>query len=458
MTELRPIPIGMQAYEARSPALRLELLENLYLEANPDGAKGQVALLGTPGLTLHASVGDGPIRGIKKLGANLFVVSGDELFYVDVTGAVTFVGTIGGSNSVCRMEANRTQVAICTSGPAYAATVSGIVPLPETDLLGVAYQDGYGIFPQRGGEDWFISALDDFSSISALDVTQADVFPDNVVGVVSDHREVVIFGEESIETYVNTGNPLFPFERTGSGFVEHGCGAVGSIAKAENLIFWLGDEGRVYVMSGYQAQPISTPAVEFAIASDVNSELAEAFTYTQEGHTFYVLSLPSMTLVYDLVTKMWHKRRSYRMDRWRAQGFQKIWRGLYVGDFQGNGIYKMDLGAFLEGSDQLERTMITPPFYASGKRMLFDELRLDCEQGVVAIDVEPKALLDWTNDFGRTWSNIIRHDLGLIGEYRRETKWFNLGSDYNRSMRIRMNSPMPVRILGLHGRTRVLAR
>ena len=51
-----PIQFAAQSYQAKSGVVSEQRLRNLYLEANPSGSKGPVALYGTPGLRLWATV------------------------------------------------------------------------------------------------------------------------------------------------------------------------------------------------------------------------------------------------------------------------------------------------------------------------------------------------------------------------------------------------------------------
>jgi hypothetical protein len=64
---------------------------------------------------------------------------------------------------------------------------------------------------------------------------------------------------------------------------------------------------------GYQYNVISTPAVSWALNQYAVVSDAIGYTYTEEGHEFYVLILPTadVTWVYDLTTGKWHQRLSF---------------------------------------------------------------------------------------------------------------------------------------------------
>src|ERR1700677_2614606 len=71
---------------------------NLYPEKDEmnTGKDGEVmSLIGTPGLSLLATIGNGPIRGVWYLTTGvLYVVSGNTLYSVSSTWAATSIGTL----------------------------------------------------------------------------------------------------------------------------------------------------------------------------------------------------------------------------------------------------------------------------------------------------------------------------------------------------------------------------
>jgi hypothetical protein len=449
-----PIQFAKQAYQARSPNISNERLLNLYLEVNPENSKSLVTLYGTPALKQWSTIGNGPIRGMIQLNSRLMVVSGDKLYAVEYDGTSVEVGLIGGSGNVHITE-NGTHVGIATNGPAYAANKDEIIELTESYFNGATYQDGYGIFTQAGDQKFYITANDDMTSIDALDYSTADVLADDVVGCVSDHQELAIFKKHSIEFWYNTGDSSFPFSRSSSGFMEKGCIASGSIAKAERCLFWLGDDLSVYTAAGYQAREISTPAI-YKLINEVSSpEGAWAFTYKQEGHLFYVLNFSDLTLCYDLKTGLWHERKSEGLNRWRANCYSNAWGSNLVGDYSDGRIYTLDLDTYDDDGDIITRQAISPPLHGSGGRLAFHELYIDMEGGGAPLTgqgSDPKAMLDWSDDGGHTWSNEIQSQMGKRGEYRHRLFWTRLGMAEQRCFRLTITDPVKVAIASAYAR------
>ncbi|NJK31134.1 MAG: hypothetical protein HC927_01275 [Deltaproteobacteria bacterium] len=438
-----------------------ELAQNCYLENNPPNAKTRASLLGTPGLLLFGAYGAGPIRGLHMFDDHLYVVSGRTLYRVRSNSTYEELGTVEGTGTV-QMINNGNDVAITTGETGYFANRTDFGVLDEVDLIGATYQDGYGIFAKRGTEQFYISALpegDGFRSISALAFSSADAFPDKLVGLVSDHRELWLFGKESIEVWQNAGLASFPFVRAGSGFMERGCGATHSIAKDQNRVFWLGDDLRVYTASGYQPQPISTPAIDYQIGRQNAPEAARGFIYQQEGHHHYVLTFQTATFAYDLTTGLWHSRKSHGIDRWRADGNVFAWGKQLVGDYSSGNIYELDQETYSENGEILERVAIGGPIHNNGNRTIMDEFFLDLDMGMgltAGQGSDPQLILDWSDDGLRTWSNRLMRSAGEIGEYGKRARWHGLGAFRQRSLRVAMTDPVPFRLHSAYWRGRAL--
>jgi hypothetical protein len=454
MAELTPIPLATASAASDSPFVTMERLLNLYAEPHTQAAKAPLSLRGTPGLKPWSTIGEGPIRGMRVMGGRAWIVSGDTVYEVQVNKTAVARGTIEGSGNVF-MTDNAIHVAIAASTYAYAVNSDEIITLEEVGLNGATYQDGYGIFSQAGTENFWISGLDDLTTIGALDFSTADAFADTLVGCISDHRELWLFGKSTIEIWQNVGDAAFPFVRAGGGFMERGCASGGSIAKGDNSVYWLGDDRRVYTAQGYQPQRISTATVERSIEQAVSPESAWSFVYQQNGHNFYLLGLSDRTWCYDITTNLWHERQSEGLTRWRAQHMIEFDGKILVGDYEHGQIYELDLDTYDDDGDTITREIVSPPIHAGTHRVSMHELRLDLQAGVGLTSgqgSDPQWMLDWTDDAGHSWSDEVWVGAGAIGQYGRQARWHRLGSFRTRSIRLRMTDPVLAVVLGAYAR------
>lgn len=448
------IPIGTKSYLPRSGTQSVERLVNLYAEASEEGGKKPSALYGLPGLASWSTVGNGPIRGLHSALGYVWVVSGGTVYAVNETTKVaTTIGAVNGTGPV-RMIDNGTHVVIIAQPQSYAVNLTAYVVLPETNLIDAAYQDGYGIYVQRDTQNVWASAIDDLTDIPGLNITTADAKPDKVMACKSTQREVWVLKEKTTEVYANAGLPNFPFAR--AAFIERGCISTGSVALLpDGSLMWLDHEKRVCRSSGYQALPVSTPSIDRLIGAAYSPSSAEAFAYTQSGHVFYVLTFSDLTLVYNATTGKWMERRSYNLERWRAQGSAVVRGAILVGDYSTGGVYTLDLDTYAENSEILERILVCPPLSAEPDPILVHALELDFEAGVGLTSgqgSDPTVMLSWSDDDGRTWSSDVEASLGALGNYRWRAQFNRLGRSRNRSFRFRITDPVKVAILGARAR------
>lgn len=412
--------LSYQSAEGRSQSVSAERLVNMYAESSE-----QIAVLNSPGLVSRA-MASGPCRGLEVMGGTLYSVNGSELYSGNIS-----LGTIDGAGLV-DMANNGTQLVIVTDqGTGYVYTTSGgLSQITDPDFpsaSSVDYLDGYFLFTETNTGIFFISAINDATDFDALDFASAESAPDNLVRVFVDHREVWLMGIDTNEIWVNTGNVDFPFERQEGAINEKGCAAKFSVTKTDNSLYWLDRDGIVRRADAYNPMRISTHDIEYQISQgDFNN--AEAFSYTQEGHEFYVLTVPnSGTFVYDAATQLWHERES-RVDgisegRWRASSYARIGTELYVGDFKNGNIYTLDLDTYTENGEEMVAVMAFPPLRNEGQRFIVNSIRLDMEAGTAD---EPEVMMETSRD-GRNWANESRRSFGKIGEYAKRVIWRRLG-------------------------------
>jgi len=345
------------------------------------------------------------------------------------------------------MSDNGTQMFVACNGISYIYNSSSTLlsQITDADFPGavtVGYLDGYFVFNPPNSQQIWITALLDGTDIDALDFASAEGSPDGVVGIIIDHREVWVFGTNSVEVWYNAASQDFPLERIQGAFNEIGCAAAYSIAKGDNVIFWLGKDARgngmVYQASGYTGQRISTHAVEWQIQSYGDVSDAVGYTYQQDGHTFYVLTFPSAdkTWVYDVSTQAWHERAGFSngsFTRHRSNYQVNFNNEILVGDYQNGKIYAFDMTTYSDDSEiqkWLRSWRALPPGENDLKRSTHHSLQLDIQSGVGLNDgqgEDPQARLRWSDDGGHTWSNYHWKPLGRIGEYGKRVIWRRLG-------------------------------
>jgi len=467
-------PILGSAYVARSVNAADNRCINLFPEVIPEGGKEPGFLNRAPGLKFLQTIGDGPIRALwshQTSNNNFYVVSGMEVYRVfDLNGTPELIGTVSGTGPVSIAD-NGTQIFFACNGPSYIYNQQTRVFAPITDpdfpgAVTVGYLDGYFVFNEPNSQRVWVTALLDGTSVDPLDFASAEGSPDGLVAINVDHREAWLFGTDSVEVWYDAGGADFPLQRIQGAFNEIGCAAPYSVAKLDNSLFWLGQDARgqgiVYRANGYNGVRVSTHAVEYAIAQYGVISDAIAYTYQQEGHTFYVLTFPSAnaTWVYDAATQAWHERAGLtngEFTRHRSNCQCNFQGNIVVGDFENGNIYTFDLQTYADnGSAQkwLRSWRALPTGQNNLKRTAHHSLQLDCETGVglaTGQGSDPQAMLRWSDDGGHTWSNEHWTSMGRIGEYGHRTIWRRLGMTLklrDRVYEVSGTDPVKIAIMG----------
>jgi hypothetical protein len=456
------------SYTLRSVNVDCQRCINLYPEIDEIGTGKErevAALIGTPGLSLLATVGAGPIRGewYSSTG-RLFVVSGNTLYEVDSSWAATSRGTLITSVGQVSIADNGLQLVIVDGANGYALTLAtnAFAQIVDPNFPGadiVVYQDGYFIFNKPNSAQFFISGI--FAvTFDAADVAVLKADPNDIVGLISDRRDLWLFSKQTAQVFFNSG-ATFPFEPVQGAFIEYGCAAKFSIAKTDDSVFWLAKTpqggGTVLMAKGYQPQRISTHAVELAIQGYSDISDATAYTYQDNGHHFYVLNFPTgnATWVFDTTTSLWHERaylNNGSLDRHRAGSHAFAFNTHIVGDYSSGNIYSMDLDHYLDNGSPILRERTAPHISQDMLRNFHHLFQLDIETGTgldgTTQGTDPQAMLQFSDDSGHSWSNEKWTSFGKIGQTKARAIWRRLGQSRDRVYRLRISDPVKVVLLG----------
>ena len=459
-----PIVFAIQSYQSRSLSLSAQRMVNYYAEPSPPGAKSPVVVFNAPGTKALGAGGlAGAVRGALMMGGVLFVVAGDVLYSVTSAGVATSLGTINTTIGNVGMAANRASPQeLCIvdgiEGWTYD-TSNGLVQITDGDFKPaktVAFIDGYFVFDETGTSRFRISNLNAGQTHTSTDFANAEGSPDEVVAVFNNHRELWVFGQETIEIYFNSGRTSFPFERVPGAYLERGLAAAFSIAEEDNTVYWLGDDGIVYKDVNYRPVRISTHAIEEAIRGFTDWSDAFAFFVTIEGHKFYHLTFPTgrATFVYDAATGLWHERESFGARYYRVSAYVFGYDKHIVGDaFQGR-LGELDLDTFAEYGGTMLGIATGSPVYGDGNRIFHHRFEVEIDSGVgdtTGAASDPQMWMDYSGDGGRTWSaRKVFQSMGKIGVYRKRLRWLRLGSARDRVYRVSTADPVKRTVIAAH--------
>jgi hypothetical protein len=437
------------------------------MHIDSQGGKSQYSLHCTPGLEkFYDPSYSYEVRGLWVVTDYIYAVIGDKLYKVDYDGTGTQMsGTFAKTQGPVWMADNGIEIMIVepeSKGWIHNLSDESLTEITDTDFpspLNVGFLDGYFTVIEADTFNLWISDQYDGLNWTAANYATAEKQMDNLLSQITVSGQLVLLGEKNTEVWYNSGATTFPLEVVAS--VDIGIYAPASVAKDKTSIFFLDDDLRVINSVGYQPQVISTPQIEYQLSQykEVNLKAAQGYVYTQEGHTFYVLWIPSenTTMVYDKSTGFWHERQSFiigyvgNFTRHRGSCHAKLKDKDIVGDFENGKLYQYKLDVYTDDGNAIRRRRTAQVIHEEQKMMYYHSLEIDYHSGVgltTGQGSDPQAMLDWSNDGGHTFGNELWRSIGKKGEYGARAKWNRLGRSRNRVFRETCSDPVPAHIIG----------
>lgn len=461
------VPFIGPSYQMESLSFGVQRSINLYpLASEVNNTKSKIALRGCAGYEEFADIGGGPIRGgISSTSERAFFVSGQDFYEVFENGTSTNHGSLNTQVGRVSIVENSLQIIVVDGVDGWiftkatdAWTQITSVNFPTCSV--VTYQDGYFIAESDNTQFFYISNINDGFTWDALDFTAVESSPDNLISVLSDNGNLWLFGNRSVEVYQNTGAAAFPFERIAGAIIQTGCAGKFTPTKFDNTVVWLGvdenGQGVVWQANGYNAERISTQAIERRLNTADDFSDAYAWTYFQEGHLFYCLQVRGLdtTLVFDAATRQWHERMfknpiTNAMELHRGSCHVFFSKKNLIGDRETGKIYNLSLSFQGDNGDEQVRERISPHYQDEKRLMSYASFELDMEVGVGLVSgqgSDPQIMMQYSDDGGRTWSSELWQSIGKIGEYRNRVIWRQLGRARDRVFKVSISDPVFVQL------------
>jgi hypothetical protein len=457
------------SYRSASYMAVNERLVNFYVEKNETpNAASPYCLLPTPGFEDVVTVVEGPIRGSINADGRDFFVAGFRLYELNSDDTATARGTLA---------ADANPATLCWNGPAggqlfiTSGDVGYCYDLASDTLSTVlasgatmgSYLDGYFLSLDALTGTLRISDLLDGQVWDPTQIAQRSQAPDPWICLTVINAEIWLIGGRTGEVWQNVGAFPFPFAPINGALFEKGIAAPFSAIRDVSPLLWVMENAQgarmVMVAQGYDGTRVSTHGVERALQGYdlADLSLATSFGYQDQGHTFYVLTIPdAMTWVFDATEGAWHERPYWNHvtsteeplrvgNHWYSNG-----RHL-VGDRATGTIYRMGLDLFTDVDGEPIRRMRQPPRMSDDQKWVtVSRIQLVMDVGVgLSGDVQgsdPQVMLRTSRDGGRTFPSERWASAGPIGAYNTRVQWLRCGQARNRVDQFIVTDPVPFRI------------
>tara|TARA_R110002050_G_scaffold124575_3_gene243768 strand:+ start:2941 stop:4461 length:1521 start_codon:yes stop_codon:yes gene_type:complete len=483
-----PINIAGGTNKNRSRSLNSQRTVNFYPEQS-EGGKSPFVLQSFPGQTAFGAAGFSGIihdNGAYRMNERMYRVISGILFLVLDTGVhvskKTLISQVGDTNPikgkvsfaddganlvmVFKESANDTTVAY-----SYIEETETLIPLntsPFDEANSVAYLNNQFLYFQE--KFWFVSNVGDPTTINGLNGAGAESYPDKIVRGYVFNQFVYILGERTTEVWYNSGVGKPPFERVQGRIFNVGLGAKESIANNDSVMYWLGDDRKIYATTGGQAEVISTVSVTSDIESFDVVDDAVGFTFTFENQNFYAITFPT-------AGKTWCMSEGLGKSGWfelssdanfendgKIDGIYNVFTAIEcygkilmpIINSDDGGVNYLDVNAYSNGvkggisKNLIRRNRTLAPITGDiagvpGKRMQMSRFELICEKGVGNISgagVDPKIMIEASYDGGKTFGHGTWMKIGRLGDNSVRAEWFSLKSFYELTIRITTSDPV----------------
>ena len=338
-----------------------------------------------------------------------------------------------------------------------------------TEPTSVAFMGGYTIvigqqknIPQN---TFFWSGLYDNASWGALDYASAESSADAITGMVTTGGYLWLFGPSSYEVWSPTGDKDLPYQRAYASTGTVGLTANFSLNTVQNKVLMIGSNAQgsaiAFASQGTEMIRISTLALE-AEWSGVNITDASSWTYSQEGHVFWVINfdLLDKTYVYDLSEEAWHERATRNpvtdvLHRWAPNYCVQRGGQILVGDRYSTKLFELSHSYTLEDGNNVLRVRTTAHTRTELKLFQLNKVTFDMDtgNGITAEDPArysqaPTCMYRYSWDSARTWSSEIRQQFGAMGQYKTMMEFRRHGRGRVYTVDFKISDPCKTAILG----------
>lgn len=414
--------VGQSARDSDNIAANPSRLVNLFRQPAVPGGRTRYVLKPVLGSVAFATLDGVFIRALEAVDTRLFAVIGGQAYQIDADGVETALGTVVDGDTT--IAGNNGDVTICAGGSYYVwngTTLTEPTPGAFSSFGSVEYIGNYTVLTEKDGRRFQWSAIADATDLPGLSFSTADGRDDSLVRAFQINGALWLYKQKSHEIwYVTGGAGAEAFERAAGGVTDVGLLGHDLIARFRGGAFFIGDEGRAYIVVGQSVQPISIPPVETAIEEEAPRS---CFVYEDEGNTFCVVGFAARPAwVYDIATGEWHERaEGVDLGAWRATDSAVFGGDWYIAADGGTVRRLAKVGN--DAGVALIREATSLPLYLDGARFSVHEFEIFMRRGFSDGLVE----LSMSRDGGVTFGTPKPQTFGPVGDYDTRLNWRQLG-------------------------------
>ena len=280
--------------------------------------------------------------------------------------------------------------------------------------------------------------------------TTAEYLADRIEAMAVCGDYLFVLGTGSLQVYnqaVSTdaqGFSSMVFSSAGRNIRDLGCSVKDSVVVINGNLVFLGSSARgersIWYTAGGTPVRISTNAIERMLEGE-DLSTAYAIGYMENGHVFYVLTVPSIdkTFCYDFATSQWHNRSTYRQNctsgLWWPAFCASVNGHTLLGGVGVEALVRLDKEKYDDyKGDPIVKVRTAPVITSDYSPFVVNDLMLLWNNGTTKDysnedgAKNPVVMLEVSRDGGNTFDDERWAYGGRAGQYGYRTVWYGLGA------------------------------
>jgi hypothetical protein len=249
---------------------------------------------------------------------------------------------------------------------------------------------------------------------------------DRIRHMIDLRGSLLFFKDNWVEVWGLSSNPG-PFSTRQNLWIEKGCGADDSVVKANNTVYWYGNDGDFYTLSNNSAVIISKP-IRKELDTLHKPDAIYGIEYRKDNIIRWFAPFDGKCFVYDYNKNLWWEDNGWQSGDWGRlpiYSYLELGGNQYVGDYNPTGkVYEWSSDHKDDDGQPIrkyQKFRFKPS--ATGNRARFNRMRLRVKRGH---DVSGNLCVRWRPD-QRDWSNERLIDLGALGDRNPYIDIYNMG-------------------------------
>lgn len=324
----------------------------------------------------------------------------------------------------------------------------------------VTYQNTFFVFgngnTDSSGSDWFVfeSGYDlthtsptayKLAWVQTLALQTKPDFAKAAIRIPSHGNNLLVLGTTVAEIWTQVAG-IQTYQRQSSINIDYGVASVSTIAASDDMVCWLGINEKsspaIMVMTGGQAQRISTDGIDFLLSGILHPDQSTAMFYRQDGHVFYILTFfnpaDDLSIMYDFTTQKFYDLTDWDFTYFPARQMVYFNNQVYFASLKQGALmnistaiptYSIQPGTVYD----IPRIRKCDTFRLPGSdRFIINQFSFTIANGVdpnvFMPSQEPMIEVSFSKNGGSTYSNPLRYYLHTTGNYKNQPRFSKLGS------------------------------